>query len=56
MYPGRAEQIRAAGGLPPGCTFGPPDPYIVEGLLRTAGPAAGDTLSPREALSRQSAD
>ena len=55
MYPRRAAQIRAAGGLPPGCTFGPPDPYTVEGLLRTAGPAEDDDISAYDTLSRQCA-
>ena len=35
MYPDRAARIRAAGGLPPDLDFGPPEPHIVAGLLRT---------------------
>jgi len=53
MYPGRAKQIRAAGGLPPGCTFGPPDPYIIEGLLRGAGPTEDDDVSTQDTPSRK---
>jgi hypothetical protein len=53
MYPGRAKQIRAAGGLPPGCTFGPSDPYIVEGLLRGAGPTEDDDVSTQDMPSRK---
>jgi hypothetical protein len=36
IYPDRAARIRAAGGLPPDLDFGPPEPHIVAGLLRTA--------------------
>jgi hypothetical protein len=36
IYPVRAARIRAAGGLPPDLDFGPPEPEIVAGLLRTA--------------------
>jgi hypothetical protein len=34
-------RIRAAGGLPPDLDFGPPEPEIVDALLRRAG------ISPR---------
>lgn len=33
MYPDRAALIRANGGLPNPCTFGPPEPAIVKALL-----------------------
>jgi hypothetical protein len=36
IYPVRAARIRAAGGLPPDLDFGPPEPHIFAGLLRTA--------------------
>ncbi len=34
IYPDRPRRIRAAGGLPADVDFGPPDRYIVKGLLR----------------------
>jgi hypothetical protein len=34
MYPDRARRIRAAQGLPPDLDFGPPEPEIVDALLR----------------------
>ena len=36
MYPERVARIRAAGGLPPDLDFGPPEPEIVDALLRDA--------------------
>lgn len=33
IYPDRAAQIRSLGGLPNPCTFGPPDPALVEALV-----------------------
>jgi hypothetical protein len=39
LYPDRVTRIRAAGGLPPDLDFGPPEPEIVEALLRGAGEA-----------------
>ena len=47
MYPDRVARICAAGGLPPDLDFGPPEPYIVAGLLRRAG------LAPRDASRRE---
>jgi len=37
LYPQRVTRICAAGGLPPDLDFGPPEPEIVEALLRRAG-------------------
>ena len=34
IYPDRAAAIVAAGGFTPAMKFGPPDPYIIAGLLR----------------------
>ena len=39
MYPDRVTRIRAARGLPPDLDFGPPEPEIVDALLRGAGGA-----------------
>jgi hypothetical protein len=33
MYPDRAARIRAAGGLPAHCEFGPPEPTLVAALV-----------------------
>ncbi|HME24428.1 MAG TPA: hypothetical protein VKI44_24365 [Acetobacteraceae bacterium] len=38
MYPARAAQIRAEGGLPKRLDYGPPDPEIVEGLVHGDSP------------------
>jgi hypothetical protein len=48
MYPDRVARICAAGGLPPDLDFGPPEPYIVAGLLRRAGEASRSTASRQE--------
>jgi hypothetical protein len=45
MYPDRVRRIRAAGGLPPDLDFGPPEPEIVDAILRGAGGA--HTFPPR---------
>jgi hypothetical protein len=58
MYPDRAARIRAAGGLPASIDFGPPEPELVEAIIRGASPilqAAGHvpqnaTVSPEPAL------
>jgi hypothetical protein len=36
MYPDRVRRIRAASGLPPDLDFGPPEPEIVDAVLRGA--------------------
>jgi hypothetical protein len=46
MYPDRAARIRAAGGLPPDLDWGPPEPHIVAGLLRTGAPSHAARLNP----------
>jgi hypothetical protein len=33
VYPGRAREIRRHGGLPPDCSFGPPDDALVRALV-----------------------
>ena len=38
MYPGRAAEIRAYGGVPPTATYGPPEPEIVQALLASTSP------------------
>jgi hypothetical protein len=38
MYPDRVRRITAAGGPPPDFGFGPPEPEIVDALLRRNGP------------------
>ena len=43
IYPDRAAQIRAHGGLPPQLTFGPPEPAIVAALVSGAGASLSAT-------------
>jgi hypothetical protein len=43
MYPDRVIRIRAAGGLPPDLDFGPPEPEIVDALLRSSDVLPGAT-------------
>jgi hypothetical protein len=38
IYPDRAALIRANGGLPPRCDFGPPEPELVEALVHGSTP------------------
>lgn len=38
VYPRRARQIRQYGGLPPDCTFGPPDEELLAALLASRSP------------------
>jgi hypothetical protein len=38
IHPKRAAAIRAHGGLPPNCTFGAPDPAIVQAIVTGASP------------------
>ncbi len=38
LHPRRAALIRAAGGLPARCDFGPPEPELVEGLVHGTSP------------------
>jgi len=38
MYTDRAKEIRAHRGLPPHCTFGPPEPHIIEAIVTGTGP------------------
>ena len=46
MYPDRAARIRAASGLPPDLDFGPPEPHIVVGLLRSCDASRTVGLNP----------
>ncbi|HET7880730.1 MAG TPA: hypothetical protein VFL55_07570 [Acetobacteraceae bacterium] len=46
MYPDRAARIRAASGLPPDLDFGPPEPHIVVGLLRSCDASRAVGLNP----------
>jgi hypothetical protein len=39
IYPTRAQQIRRYGGLPPDCSFGPPDDDLVAAIVRGTSPA-----------------
>jgi hypothetical protein len=45
IYPDRAALIRAHGGLPRPLTFGPPEPAIVDAIVRGASPALRDRLT-----------
>jgi len=38
MYPERASDIRRTGGLPPGAKYDPPEPELVEAIVRSASP------------------
>ena len=38
MYPQRAAQIRAHGGMPPGADFDPLEPDTLEGIVRGTSP------------------
>jgi hypothetical protein len=38
IYPDRAARIRAAGGLPADATFGPPEPRLVQAIVRGTSP------------------
>jgi hypothetical protein len=38
LYPQRAAVIRAHRGLPPKCTFGPPDPTLIERIVKSDSP------------------
>jgi hypothetical protein len=38
IHPTRARRIRAAGGLPTQCDFGPPEPAIVDQLVHGTSP------------------
>jgi hypothetical protein len=38
VYPDRARDIRRHGGLPPNCSFGPPDHDMVRTLLSSNSP------------------
>jgi hypothetical protein len=49
MYPDRARGIRAAGGLPAGYDYGPPDPEILDGLVNGTSPILSE-------LDRRTAD
>lgn len=39
VYPKRAREIRRYGGLPPNCSFGPPDDDLVRALVASTSPA-----------------
>jgi hypothetical protein len=39
IYPRRAQQIRRYGGLPPDCSFGPPDDDLVAAIAGGTSPA-----------------
>ena len=38
MHPDRASRIRAAGGLPQRCDFGPPEPELVQAIVSGTSP------------------
>ena len=38
VYPYRARPIRQYGGLPPGCSFGPPDDDLVRAIVTGTSP------------------
>ncbi len=38
IYPQRAAAIREHRGLPPNCTFGPPDPMLIERIVNSDSP------------------
>jgi len=46
VHPARAALIRAHGGLPARLDFGPPDPAVVEGLVRGASPVLQALVPP----------
>jgi hypothetical protein len=50
LYPDRAALIRASGGLPPDHRFGPPEPEVVDAIIRSDSPIlrALDRPSPTE--------
>jgi len=39
VYPRRAQEIRRYGGLPPDCTFGPPDDELMRAIINGSSPA-----------------
>jgi hypothetical protein len=50
IYPDRAARIRAAGGLPPRCEFGPPAPDLVAALVSSTSPVLRALDAPVHAL------
>jgi hypothetical protein len=38
LYPRRAAQIRAHRGLPPKCSFGPPEQDLIDAILTSTSP------------------
>jgi hypothetical protein len=50
IYPDRAARIRAAGGLPPRCEFGPPAPDLVAALVSGVSPILRALDQPADAL------
>jgi len=50
IYPRRAASIRACGGLPPRCDFGPPSPELTHAIATGTSPTLRALDSPAEAL------
>jgi hypothetical protein len=50
IYPRRAQEIRKNGGLPPDCSFGPPDDDLVHALVTGTTPALRALDSPNAAM------
>jgi hypothetical protein len=50
VYPDRARQIRAAGGLPANCRFGPPSSELVRAIVTGTSPALRALDGPREPM------
>ena len=55
VYPQRAAEIRRHGGLPPRITYGPPEPALVEAIVRSTSPIllALDERDPQRPLNVQ---
>jgi hypothetical protein len=49
IYPRRAREIRHYGGLPPNCTFGPPDDELVRAIVTGTTPVLRDLDGPNAA-------
>jgi hypothetical protein len=48
LYPDRAARIRANRGLPTRLDFGPPEPHIIEAIVRGTSPILRALDKPRE--------
>ena len=46
LYPQRAAAIRAHRGLPPDCTFGPPEPALIERIINSDSPVLRELDQP----------